>query len=159
MGICNLIDFSLDEINDVFELNGNRLFRVGSSSPRFKHQSKVDVTDQKCVRINSKRIVTNRVIFALKNDRIPTEYLLLDDDGELIEVSKSIFMMFGYRCYDKVTNKGDKYIARWFTLDGKRVSKKFDDHSTAYAYQRKMIDSIFGSIFKDLNLYKSYFDK
>jgi hypothetical protein len=156
--MVKLVNVSVNKLSDMFELDRDRLYRVGSLSARFKHQSKVDVTNQVSVRVGSVRIKTSRVIFALENGYMPNEYLLLDDDDKYVEVNRHIHQMFAYKNMDKVLDRGGKYIARWFNKDFKRESKKFDSYDEAYSYQRDMINTLFGSMFKELNIYNKYFN-
>jgi len=152
----------IDVLEEHLYLEGKQLYRQGKPNKSLNHQ--------KMVRVGSERPYTSRVIFALQNGYSPIDYLLIDDDGDYVEVSDSIRQMFAYRKYPKInetewsikikplTGTETGYLARWFNLEGKRLSKTFKTSIEAEEYQKQMVKKVWGSELKRLNLYVSYFN-
>ena len=145
-----IVEIDIDDLKEHLYLDGKMLYRHNNPSKSLNHQ--------KMVRVGEDRVYTSRAIYALANDRPPIDYLLINEDGDFVEVSDSIRQMFAYRGYSKSSKKGSRFTARWFTLDGHRSSKTFNSMEAAEFHQREMVNIVWGDKLKKLKLYHLYFN-
>ena len=150
-----LIELDPVEVASHFYMDGKQLFRISNDR---------EMTDQRCVTFNGIKVITSRVIFTLVQGFSPTEYLLKNDEGDFVEVGRRVLQMFNYRRNTKTTptqwskhGHSDSFTAQIVTQEGQTSTRTFPTVEEAVRWQRDAIDKEWGSEFKRLGIYDSYF--
>ncbi len=103
------------------------------------------------------RCLVNRIIYALDNEVGNFNYLLKDDAGKSVEVSREILAMFHYKKYTKIKKyREDRWLARWHTAIGGRGAKSFKTHKEALSYQKNKFIAEWKETLVKLNLWEAY---
>ena len=142
-----LMEIDVLEVSYELHMIGDDLYRIGSDEI---------LNNQVKVCVNGKQYKTSRLIYTLKHGISPTQYLLLNDDNQYIQVDQATKQMYNYRFATKTTKCRDGYLARWSDKEGKRSSKVFKLHRDAERYAKQMVIDIWSSKLIELKLYDSY---
>ncbi len=151
-----LVEINMDDLHACLYLEEGEVYRVGSDKA---------ITEQHGARINGRKVIMSRIIFALEHGYSPTEYLLLNDGGNYVEVGRGILQMFNYRRNSKTkptewskSGHADSFTAHCIDHEGQRVDKAFPTAEEAIKWQREAVDAEWGEEFKELGIYDAYFN-
>jgi hypothetical protein len=138
------------ELKECFEYDDTdgRLYRRANSD----RYDGIDVTDQKLVRLNDKRVPTVRVLYYFQTGKLPKGEVMLNDVGELVDVVDNHFRtMLAYRGspHARLTNEG-RYCGRYVTRTGVRHSRTFDTVDEAKDWSSNMTYDVWSSKAKEL---------
>ena len=140
----DFVELDVDTVKSIFKLEDGRIIRR-SHNYRFDG---IDVTDQKLVRVGEDRVPLNRVRYILQNGVAPKGEVLVNDKGDLVDVTDNhLRMVVALRDSNKVQEYMDgKYFGRYIDANGVRRGKAFDTIDEAREYARSMTISVWGDI-------------
>ena len=151
----DFIEFSYEDVADIFRLENGRLYRVSNNS-RWDGR---DVTDQKTVRLeDGTKLHTPRVVYTLLYGVAPKGEVVMNDVGELVDITDNHLRMVAVnRNTSNVLKRKDsyskQYVARWIDQKGKRYSKAFNTFNEATRHYKQMVARYFGDRLKEYGFY------
>ncbi len=147
----------VEEANRCFDVIDGRLIRK-SDNPRWDG---LDCTNRRTVRMGLKRFKSNRITFAILNDRNPAGYVVTNDNGDLIEITDTrVFMVYVYAKSPKIDLNGrwkKPYCARYTpntepTQGDDRIMKCFETKDAALSWFYACMNDDWHDTFAELNL-------